>query len=332
MWLNRHKHNNSLVVFIHGLFGNRWATWKGVPELLQREAVNDPLIRSYDLYLFQYQTGLLRQPPIDRFAVSMLGDFLRREDAKYDTQVLIGHSQGGILAKLYVLRTLLGPDWAALKVDQIITLGTPHRGVRLLNPILWLRMLPILKRTTLWCQIGELASLSPTIKYLHNNWEQCVSPVPCRTAQGRRHLGSTAAIGAYDALVREESAADLSDQRHFVDDQGHSGMAKPSPSQQVTDVLLDELRRHRNPAPILDRIRVLQADASQRNGYLTAHADAVAQLVRLARPGLSLEGVEMKTVTLMLDFLEDYPKRPLRALDLSGSLSAYTKRALGNET
>src|SRR5882762_6330835 len=101
LWVNRHKLNNSLVIFIHGIFGNGWSTWKGVPAILQRQFNNDPLLRSYDIYLFQYPTPVLRQQPtLDPYALDQLDQFVASVQDKYRSTVLIAHSQGGILAKL----------------------------------------------------------------------------------------------------------------------------------------------------------------------------------------------------------------------------------------
>jgi hypothetical protein len=66
MWLNRHKLNNSLVVFLHGLFGSRWGTWRFLPDLLEVILASDPRVRSYDAYLFDYSSSFRRQPALGR--------------------------------------------------------------------------------------------------------------------------------------------------------------------------------------------------------------------------------------------------------------------------
>lgn len=131
MWLNRHKLNNSLVVFLHGLWGSRFTTWDWFPDLLQSISA-ERIYCSYDFYLFQYKTGLPRQPPFEPFVLSSLDQFLIQPQVqgKYATIVLICHSQGGVLAKLYVLDKLSTGRGHELKVDMIITLNTPHRGPR----------------------------------------------------------------------------------------------------------------------------------------------------------------------------------------------------------
>src|SRR5581483_11040189 len=98
MWVNRHKLNNSLVVFLHGIFGNRWASWnaapeeKGAPDILQNWALQSQSIRSYDMYLFQYTTRYLDEPALDPVVLDDLHTFLQKERGKYQTVVLVGHS------------------------------------------------------------------------------------------------------------------------------------------------------------------------------------------------------------------------------------------------
>jgi hypothetical protein len=78
MWFNRHPLNNSLVVFVHGIFGDSWSTWLGVPGIIQSMAEHDPWVRSYDFYSFQYDSTAFHQPPLIPFAVDGLRQFLVR--------------------------------------------------------------------------------------------------------------------------------------------------------------------------------------------------------------------------------------------------------------
>ena len=144
MWLNRHKHNNSLVVFIHGIFGSRWSTWRFLPDLLQLAVTDNARIRSYDYYLFEYDSSLRRQPDLDPFVISELHKFLEKRQHKYESVVLIGHSQGGVLAKLYIIQQLSEDKARSLKVDLVITIGTPHHGAFLALPFYWLQRIPLI--------------------------------------------------------------------------------------------------------------------------------------------------------------------------------------------
>src|ERR1700731_448713 len=93
-WVERHKLNNSLLVFIHGIFGDATNTWRGIPNLLQNDFASDPRICSYDSYLFEYPSTLFNQVPFDPYILDQLDIFLKGLPDKYQTTVLVGHSQG----------------------------------------------------------------------------------------------------------------------------------------------------------------------------------------------------------------------------------------------
>ena len=146
------------VVLIHGL-GSGPHSW--APMIQGLEA--DPILReSYQFWTFGYPTG---EPPL--YSASVLRRTLLRpeqrydpdgSDAAFDRMVLIGHSLGGLLAKLMAQdsRSLLwegisaqpasrldGPAEArellreafffkpVPEVHRIIFIATPHRGSRL---------------------------------------------------------------------------------------------------------------------------------------------------------------------------------------------------------
>ena len=126
MWFNRHPLNNSLVVFVHGIFGDSWGTWLGVPGIIQGIAEHDPWVRSYDFFSFQYDSSAFQQPPLIPFAVDGLRQLLNRVQEKYETVALVAHSQGGLLSKAFILEELLAGNGRSIKVDLLITLCTPH--------------------------------------------------------------------------------------------------------------------------------------------------------------------------------------------------------------
>src|SRR5262249_19455140 len=139
MWFNRHPLNNSLVVFVHGIFGDVWATWHGLPAMIQHMADHDAWVRSFDFYSFAYDSRPLHQPPLRPYAVDLLRQKLATIETKYDTIAFIAHSQGGLLSKMFILEELLAGNGRNLKIDLLITLGTPHAGRKLLNPLHRLR-------------------------------------------------------------------------------------------------------------------------------------------------------------------------------------------------
>jgi pimeloyl-ACP methyl ester carboxylesterase len=148
------------VVLVHGTASSagRWAD-------LVNDLMGDPAVRqSYQVWLFSYNTG----SPIPysgwllRKAISNLVESLDpdRTDPALRNQVLIGHSQGGLLAKLLVVdggqrfwdlvidkspdEVQLEPQNRALLegsllvepspyISNVVFLSTPHHGSRLAN-------------------------------------------------------------------------------------------------------------------------------------------------------------------------------------------------------
>jgi pimeloyl-ACP methyl ester carboxylesterase len=146
------------VVFIHGL----WATPRSWEPMIQALEADTALNDAYQFWTFGYSTG----DPIP-YSASLLRQNLedaRRQvdpdktDPSFDRMVLIGHSMGGLLAKMMVVENgsplwsevsdrpfdeLLGdPDdrnifaqTRGLKplagVRRVVFIATPHRGSRL---------------------------------------------------------------------------------------------------------------------------------------------------------------------------------------------------------
>src|SRR6267142_4819179 len=196
MWFNKHLLNNSLVIFVHGIFGNLWSTWHGIPEIVQNMALHDAWIRSYDFYSFQYDSTALHQPPLIPFAVDRLRQFLNKVQGKYETVALIAHSQGGLLSKAFILDELIAGNGRNIKVDLLITLGTPHAGRKVLNPLHFARKFPGVRT---FGQLAQLASRSETIGYIRENWtDNHIMRNPANPSRRKRHIRSVAVVGAYD--------------------------------------------------------------------------------------------------------------------------------------
>jgi pimeloyl-ACP methyl ester carboxylesterase len=143
------------VVLVHGLWGSPWQ-WASIVRGIE----TDPVLRErYQVWTYGYSTG----DPIPH-AASLMREDLRlarlqldpdRSDAAFDRMVIIGHSMGGLLAKMSVqdsgrklweliadkpIDDLRGSeaDQAILRqctmfgplpeVRRVIFIATPHRG------------------------------------------------------------------------------------------------------------------------------------------------------------------------------------------------------------
>jgi pimeloyl-ACP methyl ester carboxylesterase len=330
-WVDRNKLNNSLLVFIHGIFGDATNTWRGIPDLLQNDFASDPRICSYDSYLFEYQSKPFRQPALDPFILDQLDLFLKGLPPKYRTTVLIGHSQGGLLAKLYVLRELERGMGQSMTIDMVITLGTPHRGRWILNPVLWAQHLPMVGDYLPFWQLGQLASKSANIRKLKKNWTIAnIATAPCNPKPNLRYVRSVAVSGAFDRLVTVRSAAGMPGvDIHRGVTQGHISMAKPkSRAALAVELLRQELSAHELPKEILDYLGTLAFDADKRSEFVRSHAGRVINIVKKAHPEFNAQEVESKAAVLLLDFIDDFRKRPLRKLNLENAIVDYCERQL----
>jgi pimeloyl-ACP methyl ester carboxylesterase len=212
-----HPFNNSLVILIHGVMSNRYLAWKTIIDLIQEihDKGSAPL-KSYDYASFGYESGWFHQPSIER-AFEDLQKLIDR--ARYDSVVLVGHSQGGVLAKLFILDQLLEKQRGEkLKVDLVITLDSPHRGPQpWIYPVaviggVWKRI-PLLRRFPLFRQVAELGIGSKNLRRLKKFWKaDVVAQQPCKAEPKRRYIKSYTLSGTkppfppVKLIVSEKSA------------------------------------------------------------------------------------------------------------------------------
>ena len=335
MWLNRHKLNNSLVVFLHGLFGSRWGTWQFLPDALQLACTENPLVRSYDYYLFEYDSTKRRQPEFDPIVLAHLDDFLTRIAPKYETMVLIGHSQGGILAKLYLLKKLEEGKGLELKVDCVITISTPHRGSVPANLLLGFQQVPVLGERMPLRQMAQLATRSVSIRKLKEKWgPPLICPDPCAPAPSSRYVRSLAGVGSYDGVVLRRSSSGFPpvDVSMYIGSPHSISKAPSRESGRLVEYLTEALERNRPPEDVLAEIKRIRQRRGLLDDFFRDHAAQVASIVAAKRPEMKGSGgIEIKAAGLLWDFLYDFPERPLRGLDLRRALAMYATRQFERE-
>ncbi|MGQ4376277.1 esterase/lipase family protein [Streptomyces sp. SAS_267] len=120
----------NLVIFAHGLNGQRYKTWGDFPRFLYEDRPD------IDVGLYSYATGWQRWPKLDSTTLEVhareLADTIR--DSHYRSVVLVGHSMGGLLCKA-TIRDLIESQThcsdGSLAVDHIsglVLMGTPQAG------------------------------------------------------------------------------------------------------------------------------------------------------------------------------------------------------------
>jgi pimeloyl-ACP methyl ester carboxylesterase len=328
MWLHQHPTNNSLLVFLHGFFGDI-RSWKAFFAFIQGVKDQVPWA-GYDAYSFHYPTQLYNQPPLDPVVLRLLDQFLSCDFVRmrYATIILIGHSQGGILAKLYVLDKIRSKLATQLKVDMIITICTPHLGPRfpyssLLSGLSLLDKLPLIRLLLPYRQARDLCGESTNLNVLRDYWKPpFVSSTSNDDSSSSRFVRSVAMIGRRDAFVSDRSARGFSaiDEIRYIDS-GHG--IEPYELQQP---LFEYLESHLRPSAVLEQIAVLNSEEKLRE-YVqkyTPLAEAVISSVLISSKRPTPESyVSALASTMLMDFPRDFVRRPLRKLSFESALTQY---------
>lgn len=127
------------VVFVHGLSGDRTATWTGVQGAFWPQWIADEF-REANVYLAGYDSSafasiLLGTGASIQDVATTLADGLISRQRQAETLMLITHSLGGLIVKQMLRRCAESADSRfqalARKVRAVVFLGTPHQGTQL---------------------------------------------------------------------------------------------------------------------------------------------------------------------------------------------------------
>jgi pimeloyl-ACP methyl ester carboxylesterase len=336
LWVSRHPLNNSLVVFIHGIWGSRWATWQSYVDFFQRLPVERPLIRSYDVYLFNYATRRLRQPPLYT-VVQELGNFLDDHKDRYDSIVFVCHSQGGIVGKLYILNELRAGRGGNMKIDMILTLNTPHRGADCRNPIVLLGILSgfflskimIVRKFHFFRQLYDLAPFSDNIRLLKQHWgyPYILRYQPTSVTPRSRYIRSVAISGLKDWLVSKRSAEGFEvDEKNSLFT-GHSVDAL---------VVAEDIGRYLSqqddgPRRVKEELRDIYASPERLKSFRKDFfEEAQSILHENLGPGTPASYIRRRASCFVDEFRTRFNRRPLRALRLIEAFKTYVGKVLND--
>ena len=122
--------NDKLLVFVHGLGGQRYGektTWGRFPELLFAD------LPDVDIGLYQYRTGAGRFLSAKSVSIDgearVFADLIRDGLSGYKSIMLVGHSMGGLLCKA-MIKVLIdaGMRNALTRICGLMLMATPQLG------------------------------------------------------------------------------------------------------------------------------------------------------------------------------------------------------------
>jgi pimeloyl-ACP methyl ester carboxylesterase len=330
VWVSRHPLNNSLAVFVHGIWGSRWTTWRSYLDFFQRLPTDRPELRSYDVYIFNYRTPFFGQePPLRESVVPRLRMFLEKQAARYDTIALICHSQGGLLVKMYLLEELLNNRGERLKVDLVVTLNTPHRGADWRNPVIiiglalaWCLKAPVVRKFYLLRQLADLAPNSSNVRFLEEHWDDRVSTVPGWVEPGRKYVKSIAICGLQDWLVSRRSGEGF-----YVDEKNATFNGHPVNSEELARYVGYLLAGYENPAKLNKELEQIYSDRhrlAQHRGECMNEASTIMSAHDIGPPSF----VNARAHCFAHEFKEAFARHPLRKLPLMDAFRSYVRRML----
>jgi pimeloyl-ACP methyl ester carboxylesterase len=199
-----------LAVFVHGFMSSP-ACWDDLLTLLRSD---DEVLRTFELECFQYKTGMVRMPLVQRFPrVAELGhafgEWLERQVREHGHRdiTLVGHSQGGLVIQSYLVRRLRDGRAEELKpIRQVLLIATPNLGSTTLSPLRKLTSLFLFNSQeytlrVLNPEIGELMrDVRDKIVGAASGGETALPiPVQCFWGQSDNIVTETSALGSYTA-------------------------------------------------------------------------------------------------------------------------------------
>jgi pimeloyl-ACP methyl ester carboxylesterase len=203
---NLHQHQSqgekspTLVVLVHGLFGQGYKTWGTLPQRLFDGAEGPAL----DVGVYDYRNGIrgiMRRAGKWEFWRSQLVSHLQEIESEYTDVVLIGHSMGGLLieavTKTYIERRALEHLNDAGKIAALVVLSAPRAGSGWALPVLPIIMSETRVLRRLAPHLAEVDEFFATYVERHN----VATP-----SDGQIVLPVYAAIGGRDRLVSQFSA------------------------------------------------------------------------------------------------------------------------------
>lgn len=173
---------DTVVLFIHGLFGSYWTWNKFAGHLKNTWKEVDAFDLKYDEYYenqgFFYTTPILKWlgkalsvfagPDIDGLS-DHLKAVIEQRCRDYDHIVIIAHSMGGIVARKYIVNRLEAEKNVG-NVKALITYATPHHGSKWANFAIYFCFIVSLIFNLNAKQVRQLRRKNKYIDRLNESW------------------------------------------------------------------------------------------------------------------------------------------------------------------
>lgn len=207
--------------------------------------------------------------------VEQLIEQARRQGRDVDSAILVGDSEGGLIA-----RWSLQFEGGKPLVSRLVTNGTPHNGIRPLGSD---RLASLGQRLLLPPGVKDLLTSSPVMHQLNDDWARFLQRARATDPDFEAHSIASNLFGMrHDGLVPEHAArlaGDPSIVRNYVTDGAHSiNFAYGRRRSEAGDVLLAALGS-RQPAALAAAERAL---ARAGSGPVAQAAEGVGSLGRSA--------------------------------------------------
>lgn len=210
---NNHK-NNTVIIFVHGVFGDAISTWKNDngaywPDLLK----NDPDFKNANIYLINYPSPLIKRT----YSINELAEYMRRDMQSdkvinHSKLIILSHSMGGLVTREFLLKYKEYAD----KVNFLYFFATPTSG----SPIA--RLAKIISHNP---QLGNMITLKSddSLADIQRNWlaSEQMTKIP---SYGAYEMKDTFGI----RIVEQQSATHLCNRRVDPIDKNHIDIVKPA--------------------------------------------------------------------------------------------------------
>ncbi len=210
--------NNKLILFIHGLIGNKNSFGN-----FYRLIKNYTALKPYTTKVYEYPTGIfpLFSPKIQSLSNGLKSD-IETKYSDYDEIILVCHSMGGLIAKMCILDEIESIKNHTSNITKLLLYAVPNIG----SDLAYFRFHP---------QVSQLNRESDFLEFLNQGFKK---------NNISEYIDILYVIGAQDKIVNRTSASGFwEDTFREIENKSHflcNGIAKPKNYQDKSFLLLKD--------------------------------------------------------------------------------------------